>query len=135
MSPIEWSEDLSVNIQEIDLQHRQLVALVGDLEKALDTGADKQIMGRVIRELNVYVRDHFTTEERWMRRHEFPELDAHAREHEVFVDKLLHFELDHLSGRAEVSAELLDYLAHWFETHVSGYDRQYAKFFQEKGVV
>ncbi len=135
MTAIAWTDDLSVNIQEIDLQHRHLVELFGDLDKALAEGADKDILGRVLKELNVYVRDHFTLEERWMNRHAYPRLKEHVAQHEMFVEKLLHFELDFLGGKAEVSRELLDYLEDWLVNHVRGYDQGYARYFLDKGVV
>jgi len=135
MASVQWSDALSVNIPEIDLQHRQMIALVAELEKALEDGADKEIMGRVIRELNTYVREHFTEEERWMARYEFPGLKGHAAQHEKFVETLLHFELDYLADRKELSTELLAFLMSWFTEHILGFDQQYAHFFQEKGYV
>jgi len=135
MSQIQWTGKLSVDIQEIDLQHRHLIGLIAELENAMAIGADKDILGKVIRELNTYVREHFTTEERWMKRHSFPGLGDHMTQHEAFVEKLLHFELDYLADRTELSADLLDYLMLWIEEHVTGYDQLYAKYFRAKGIV
>lgn len=135
MAAIRWSHDLSVGIQEIDLQHRQLVELMSSLDKALALGQDKELMGRVMRELNTYAREHFTTEERWMERCEFPGLTEHAAQHGIFVEKLLHFELDYLGGQAGLSREVLVYLLDWLKKHIAGYDQLYAKYFREKGLV
>lgn len=135
MSVIQWTPDLSVNIQEIDLQHRRLIELIADLEQAMLKGEDKQVMNRVISELNAYVREHFSLEEKWMTRFGYPGLREHAAQHEAFIERLLHFELDHLGGRAEVSRELLDFLVGWFRGHVTVHDQLYAQFFLDKGVV
>lgn len=135
MASVQWSDTLSVNIPEIDLQHRQLIDLMAELEKALENGADKEIIGRVIRELNTYVREHFSEEERWMARCEFPGLQGHAAQHENFVETLLHFELDYLADRKELSTELLAFLMSWFTEHIMGFDQHYAHYFMEKGCV
>lgn len=135
MPPIQWSDELSVNIQEIDIQHRQLVDLLADLEATLDKGADREMMTRVIRELNDYVREHFTAEERWMARFNYPDIDKHAAQHEWFVDKLLRLELDYLGEKSDVTRELVEFLMRWFLEHVSGSDQQYAAYFRERGVV
>jgi hemerythrin len=135
MSQIQWTDKLSVDIQEIDLQHRHLIGLIAELEKALSVGADKEILGKVIRDLNTYVREHFTVEERWMKRHSFPGLGDHMTQHEAFVEKLLHVELDYLADRTELSADLLDYLMLWIEEHVTGYDQRYAEYFRAKGII
>lgn len=135
MQPIVWSDALSVNIQEIDQQHRHLVELVASLQKAQAVDAGRELLQRVLRELNTYVREHFTTEERWMARYDYPALAAHAEAHEAFVDKLLHFELDFLGGKAQVSEELLEYLMDWLARHVAAMDQGYARYFAEKGVL
>ncbi|GFK94247.1 Bacteriohemerythrin [Fundidesulfovibrio magnetotacticus] len=134
MRPIVWNESLSVHIQEIDLQHRHLIGLVAGLQNALEAG-ERDALSGVLRELNTYVREHFTAEERWMARYDFPGLAAHADAHEAFVENLLRFELDHLAGQAQVSDELLDYLMAWIVDHVMGMDQRYARFFAEKGVL
>lgn len=135
MTAIAWSNGLSVGIQEIDLQHRRLIELFGELDRAVAQGADKEFMAKALKELNAYVREHFTLEERWMSRHGYPRLAEHAAQHESFIEKLLHFELDFLRGESGVSREILDYLEDWLKEHVSVQDQDYARYFQEKGVL
>lgn len=135
MTPIQWSEDLSVDIQEIDIQHRQLVELLSGLEASSGKSLDRESMTQVIRELNDYVREHFTAEERWMARFNYPGLDKHAIQHEEFIDRLLHLELDYLGGKGDITLELAEFLSRWFIEHVSGSDQLYAKYFREHGVV
>jgi hemerythrin len=133
MSTFHWSDRLSVHNQELDTQHRHLFTLIGELDKVMTLGTDRESLDRVIRELNVYVREHFTAEERLMQRHGYPALAQHAAQHEAFMDKLLHLELDHLGGRVDISRELLDYLENWLTEHVGGFDLAYAAYFRETG--
>jgi hemerythrin-like metal-binding protein len=135
MGKVQWSDALSVNIQEIDLQHRHLVNLIAELETALGEGKGKDVLGLVIKELNTYVREHFTTEERLMRKYEFPGLDDHAAQHEEFIEKLLHVELDYLGGKADLPEDLFEYLMDWLKVHVTGYDQLYANYFLERGLI
>ena len=130
MGAVQWSEDLSVGCKEIDTQHRALFALAAQLEAALDE--DRQIVNKVIRELNSYYHEHFTTEERWMAQHRFPALAEHILEHEAFVEKLLHFELEHLAGNEDIAQEILDYLTIWLREHILGYDMHYAVYIRSK---
>lgn len=135
MTVFAWNESLSVHIQEIDLQHMRLVSLLADLDAAHAAGAEREIMARVIRELNDYVRDHFTAEERLMAKYAFPGLEAHVALHAFFTEKLLHFELDYLGGRADISDDLLEFLGKWFHEHVQGADQLYAAFVLKQGLV
>ncbi|MFP5240385.1 MAG: bacteriohemerythrin [Acidobacteriota bacterium] len=135
MTIFAWSDSLSVNHKEIDQQHMRLVELLADLERAHAAGEGKDMLARVIRELNDYVREHFSTEERLMQHIGFPGLEAHMAQHEAFVEKLLHFELDYLGDRAELSQELLAFLKRWFEEHVTGFDQEYARHFEQHGLL
>jgi len=135
MATFTWSNALSVNIQELDLQHRHLVELIAGLEDAVEAGAGKQALGDVLRELNSYAREHFTLEERMMATRGYPDLQQHAAQHEVFVDKLLHYELDYLGDRIEITREVLDFLIGWLKEHVADHDQLYARYFLDKGLV
>jgi len=56
-------------------------------------------------------------------------------QHEAFVEKLLHVELDFLGGKTELSDDLFEYLMHWLQVHVTGCDQLYAKYFLERGLI
>ena len=133
MAVIVWTPALSVNIQEIDLQHRQLVETIAELQTAHTDGAAKEHMVPVIRQLNDYVREHFSAEERLLDGYAYPDLTTHRKLHDAFIDTLLHFELDFLNGKADISAELLAFLENWFVTHVTGADQTYAAYLSEHG--
>lgn len=135
MAVIVWTPALSVNIQEIDLQHRQLVELVAQLQTAHANGAAKEIMVPVIRMLNDYVREHFSAEERLLEHHEYPDLPTHRKLHDAFIDTLLHFELDYLSDKTDISTALLEFLENWVVTHVTGADQRYAVYFAGHGTI
>jgi len=134
MTILAWSDSLSVNNQEIDQQHMRLISLIADLDQAFQAGAAKELLARVIRELNTYVREHFTTEERLMSRLGYPGLAEHMAQHAAFIEQLLHFELDYLGDTADLSGELLDFLKRWLREHVTGSDQEYARYFSEHGV-
>uniref|UniRef100_A0A7C3WBY7 Bacteriohemerythrin n=1 Tax=Fundidesulfovibrio putealis TaxID=270496 RepID=A0A7C3WBY7_9BACT len=133
MSEPVWTDTLSVGIAELDAQHRSLVELLATLHRAVLAGEDRQIMSGVIKQLNAYMRDHFSSEERWMEAHAFPGLAEHRTLHVDFAERMVHFELDFLAGQADLSRELLRYLSDWLANHIMGADQLYAAHFRKTG--
>jgi hemerythrin len=54
MDLINWSNDYSVNIKDIDDQHVKLVNLINDLHSAMKLGKGGESLNRVISELVSY---------------------------------------------------------------------------------
>jgi hemerythrin-like metal-binding protein len=78
--PIEWDEGLSVGVDEIDVQHRQILRrLRGIMAAAAERRTDE--VRSALRFLERYVVDHFAAEERWMAEHGYPGALEHARGH------------------------------------------------------
>lgn len=48
MALIQWSDSLSVNIAEIDAQHKRLVAMINDLNEAMKQGRGRDVIVRIV---------------------------------------------------------------------------------------
>ncbi|MFN3309093.1 MAG: bacteriohemerythrin, partial [Anaerolineales bacterium] len=66
MSLITWSDEFSVNIKEIDNQHRQLIEMVNQLQRAMKEGKGAAALNDILQRLIDYTDYHFSTEERMM---------------------------------------------------------------------
>src|SRR5512140_2145124 len=64
---IEWSDELSVGIQEIDEQHKVLVGLVNDMHRAIHEHHGRDTARAILEKLGDYTRVHFAVEESLMR--------------------------------------------------------------------
>ncbi|SKA72239.1 hemerythrin-like metal-binding domain protein [Paucidesulfovibrio gracilis DSM 16080] len=133
MKSIEWSPDLETGIGLLDAQHMNLVRLINDLGQAIEEGRGKTVIDDVMEQLKLYSSYHFTSEERLLRKHDYPELDEHHREHEEFVDEVEDFSLDLRTGEPDVCVNLHEYLRQWFVLHVQETDMRYAQFLRRKG--
>ena len=85
MTFVIWSEFLSVGVAEIDEQHKQLVQLINSLYHHIQVGNDKHIIGSFFDRLVEYTDFHFSTEERLMEHHVFPNSSDHIHEHKQFI--------------------------------------------------
>lgn len=134
MNLIEWNDNFSVNIADIDNQHKNLINLINELYNAMSKGKSKEIMEEIINKMINYANYHFTTEEDLMTKYGFSDYANHKKEHVNFIEKVQKFNEDYKRGNVFVSIDVLNFLSNWLKNHILGTDKKYSAFFNEKGV-
>lgn len=130
-----WSDKYSVNIKEIDEQHKKLVDMLNELHDAMKSGKGKEIVGKTLTELIKYAGTHFANEERLMTAHGYPEYNAHKAEHTKFTLKVSELQKSFQQGAPVLTVEVLNFLKDWLQTHILGIDKKYGPFLNSKGIV
>ena len=87
MSYLKWSDKYSLNVAEIDEQHKKLVSLVNVMYDAMQEGKGRDMIGTVIAEFVDYTDYHFKAEERLLRQNGYLEYDAHKVMHDNLSKK------------------------------------------------
>jgi hemerythrin len=134
MAFMDWSDTLSVNIKEIDEQHKKLLAMVNELHEAMKTGRGKEVTEKTLSGLIQYVGTHFANEEALMEKHNYPGFLAHKGEHVKLTTQAKDIHLQFQQGKAVVNVELMNFLKSWLQNHILGTDKKYAPFLNGKGV-
>jgi hemerythrin len=134
MALIQWNDNLSVGVAEIDGQHQKLVRLINDLNDAMRAGKGKEITGKIINELTNYTLSHFATEEKFFVQFAYPDTDAHKSEHAMFVQKVSAFKKDFEQSRIGVTIPIMDFLSDWLKNHIMGVDKKYEPFLKAQGL-
>ena len=81
MALIDWNESLSVEIAEIDHQHKKLVNILNELHAAMRQGQSKTVMAEIVDRLVDYTATHFATEEEYFDEFKYDETGPHKMEH------------------------------------------------------
>ena len=131
MKKIEWSDEFSVGVEELDQQHKHLVTLINKLIDRQGAPIDSEMIPRILGGLLNYVQQHFSLEEELMAQHGFPNLEDHRKQHMNFTDELINMVSDSEGASTE---ELLIYLDDWLRAHLLHDDQDYRKSFVEVGV-
>ena len=134
MALINWNDSLSVNVAEIDQQHKRLVSLINELHDAMRQGKAKDVLGKIVNSLISYTSIHFKTEEKYFDQFGYPETDAHKKEHADFVEKVTEFKQGFEKGSLGISIEVMSFLSSWLKNHIKVTDKKYSQFFNEKGL-
>jgi hemerythrin len=122
MSLIEWNSEFNLGIEEIDSEHRALVALINALHDAMSAGAGRADVVEGISEIYTLVATHFAQEETFMRETRYMAYAEHKEDHEVLLDDLREI-LDEVGSGGEYLEERLSAdLQYWFSEHFRTHD-------------
>ena len=123
MKTIAWTDELSIGVERIDEEHKTLVAMLGDLGQAMDSGQGQQAVSLTAARMRQYAQQHFKTEESAMSETRFPLRTSHVAEHDAFIEKVLDLELDLEQGANVSATELWNFLWTWLQEHIQRADR------------
>lgn len=134
-----WDQTIALGIEPMDADHQRLFGILNSLFDRLQdmdlgrlNGGDERRVGlESLDSLDAYGREHFAREEAFMAEIGYPKLDAHARMHLAFVDRMASFREMVASGHTPVM-EMLEFLKRWLMEHIMGFDQEYARFLREQ---
>jgi len=130
--PIEWQDEYSVGVKELDNQHQNLLKIINTLLKEQQNEYDAIELSETISSLIHYAYVHFASEERYLMQTHFPDFKQHVLEHVNFIMKTLELSLKVKEGTKDNRLQLLRYLKKWYSSHVLGKDRQYIPYLTSK---
>ncbi len=133
---LEWSNDLSTGVVEIDEQHKELIKNINMLLKACQEGKGKEILGDMIDFLGKYVVTHFSTEERYMDKYKYPDKTAHRQEHKYFFETFENIKQNHFNKNEILltTIKLNDLLVKWLVNHIKKTDKSMGDFISKSSV-
>ena len=134
MPLVHWDDSFSVNVAEIDRQHKQLVSMLNELDDALNRGNERDVVDNIVNGLIDYTATHFQTEERYFDQFGYPETGSHKKEHFAFVRKASEFKYCFEKGKMSLAIELKNFLGDWIENHIKVTDKKYSQFFNDRGL-
>ena len=131
MALVEWNQALSIGIPEIDYQHRNLVSMLNALHTAIEAKEPREHLGEILEELDLYVSNHFATEERLMERINYEFTTQHKQEHRRLAETVQDYR--NAFSRGEDSAEeVMQFLIRWLLNHIAGADSHIGEAYNQK---
>jgi len=121
---MEWKDEYSLGILEIDNQHKLLMNGFSVIEESISLDLGWSNTHYAIVELIKVAHMHFTFEEALMRMFGYPGSDVHQKEHQFFFEKLENIERLALKEVARI--EIVDFMQDWLSTHILVKGRDYA---------
>jgi len=117
----EWNDNLSIGIANIDNQHKQLFQMLNQLNDISDSSEKQEAAYSCLIKMKKYSEEHFMDEEIFMMTTNFPELDAHKKEHEAFIEKISGYEAAQKISYIPYD-DMVNFLKEWLILHIQGSD-------------
>jgi hemerythrin len=131
---IEWNEKYSVNVSEIDEEHKKLIEIINKVIVARQHNNDPKEVSEILGEIARFALNHFKTEETYMIKFEYPEFKSHKKEHHDFSMKAVDYCNRVIKGDYQITDDLLEYLQQWLVQHIQETDKKYTNCFNKNGL-
>jgi hemerythrin len=127
---IEWRESLSIGVEAIDKQHKELLRRFDSLLEACQAGRGIEELKKLQAFLDEYVCTHFADEEALQRHYHYPGYTAHLAEHSYFIDQIskLRVETEQEGVAIHHVVETNNMLLKWLLNHISKVDAEIGEF-------
>ena len=131
MKDLIWDNTLSVQIQEIDEDHRRLVDLFNILNHAVEEGDATNYIEAVMEELISCTVWHFRHEERLMLKYAYAGFEEHKTEHQELIESAKALQQKFLQEDKPLSSEDIQFLEQWLTGHILGADMELGDYLGE----
>lgn len=120
-------EALLLGVPWLDAEHRQLEAVVDELENCIREGTSAEVEACLGR-LTETAREHFVREEQQMSRRRYPLLRDHEKAHQRLIWYIEALRRDLSDGSMALNASQIDELWDWVNAHIMCEDRAFSDY-------
>lgn len=133
VSRIDWTDEYKLGLPAIDADHKELLDVCNQFLDAVHGGQPVSELARILENMILRTRGHFTAEEHMLDRHGYPGLVAHKAEHErllIQAETLLARYRDTAQEEEiqNLTLETATFLQTWLLDHIRSNDRPYQPF-------
>lgn len=121
MPELKWNPTLEIGYEAIDSQHRTMVDLVNQLQRAMEVPQCSGELQAIFNQLESYTLYHFQEEEKIMRQIGFEFYETHVAEHDFMREKVAEFH-DAFDNQEVDIGKLISFLTGWLINHICGSD-------------
>jgi len=127
---MEWTPDLTVGVEMIDEQHKELIRRMNAFFDAMKNGDKQQKVLEILDFLEVYVESHFRDEEMLQLSSGYPHFKEHKKLHTDFIADVKQIRSDIAqAGFTAATASLVgSTLVSWLTLHIKKTDKGLGAF-------
>lgn len=127
MALIEWKDEFSVGVPDVDHEHQELIALINELHAAMSSGDSEYTVMDFLGEIHAHVAAHFALEEKIMRERKYDQYAEHKADHEDLLDELRDIMDDYEENARFSDDEFAEAVGKWFTDHFKSRDARLHK--------
>ncbi len=127
MAIMQWNDRFDVGVEEMNDEHRGLLAWMNKLHDRAADGASKSEIVMLAQQLHKSAAKHFRSEEDYMASIGFQGLRSHKNIHDTMLETLAEHVRTIADGDGRVSSEFFIFLKVWLKAHMQGVDAKYGR--------
>ena len=135
MSVMTWNRKMSVGLDELDTDHKELIRIINQLGAGSKDAERRAAVRQSLVALQRYAEYHFAREESVMRACGYPELEEHQGQHRDFIQRIQsltrRFDADPAAMAEVVNEDLLSFLQGWLSHHIMIEDKAYGPHIED----
>jgi len=132
---MDWNDQLSVSVEALDADHKQLIEIVNELYDRILDNSTRDLLDGTFERLAKYTQIHFAHEEEFFELTHYPDTDSHRRKHEEMTSWVLETQRKLKSGELPAPPmQVALYLKQWLLHHIIGTDNKYKAHLNESGI-
>jgi hemerythrin len=124
---MDWEEGMSVGVEAIDVQHRQVWRRIRHLANAVSDGRPDEVRSS-LRFLQGYLAEHTAEEERWRAEAGYPGACEHARAHAELLERIRAVRGEEGPDAAKRLLSAAEWVARALEEHMRTQDLRLGRF-------
>lgn len=130
---MEWTNELTVGVEAIDNQHKELIRRMNAFFDSLNTDNQAKVM-EMLSFLGEYVVTHFRDEEALQVRYNYPGYADHRKLHQAFIKDVKQMSDDIKSHGFTVATKSLVglTLTNWLTLHINREDKALGKYIRSR---
>jgi len=137
MPLIPWTDEFALGIEEIDEQHKKMLAIINKLFDLFteNKDGDQKEIDKIIKEMADYAVYHFETEEKYFDLYGYEKTKEHVGIHDQYRAKIEDWQKRYGENHdREIFFEISEFLNNWWTWHINNTDREYVPFMKANDI-
>ena len=130
MTLIEWKEDFSVGIPDVDFEHQVLIELINKLHENLAADNADYGVPEFLDEIYEHLSEHFTHEEKVMNERKYARFMDHKQDHEKLLGNMRAIMGNYQENAYFNDREFAENVQQWFIEHFKSCDTPLHRFLE-----
>lgn len=131
MKDIVWGKVLSIEVDEIDEDHKKLINICNILNHAVTEGESPEYLAAVLEELVNCTVWHFSHEERLMLKHGYEGMEEHKAIHRELIKSVRELQQRILEADKTMTGEDIAFLERWLTEHILTEDMRLGSYLSQ----
>ncbi len=129
---VQWSDELSVGVPQMDEQHQRWIDILNSFYDAIERGDRKEAVSHLFQGVEEYTSFHFGAEEQFMAEIGYPDLEAHRKVHQGLIEQVQSARARYEQGDRKAARELAAFVLSWLYTHIAKTDKKYGEYYASR---